>query len=120
MTAGARGGSSERRRTAHQLSRREGLRHIVVGPDLQAHDLVDLGVASRQHDHRDVTEGADAAAHLDAVHAGQPKVEQHHPRAAVPHRVQPGGPVAGMDEPEAVLLEVHADQVGDGLLVLDQ
>src|SRR4051794_17478522 len=49
-----------------QLARGIGLRDVVVGAELEAHDLVDLVVLGADHDHGDARRLADLAADLGA------------------------------------------------------
>ena len=59
----------------HQLAHAERLGHVVVRPDLQTDDLVDLVCFGRQHQDRHVHLLAQHAAHLDPVHAGEHQVQ---------------------------------------------
>ena len=52
---------------AEQLADRERLRHVVVGADLEADDLVDLGVLGGQQDDRHRAAAADVAAEVEAA-----------------------------------------------------
>ena len=79
-----------------ELAHAEGLRQVVVAADLEAHHLVELGVArgEEQHGHRGLR--AQTAAQLVAVHAGQHDVEHEQvvgvsswPRPARPRRCRP-------------------------------
>ena len=54
----------------HQLPRTEGLGQVIVRPDRQADDLINLLGPRGQHQHIGVRESAQPAAHLDAVEAG--------------------------------------------------
>ena len=49
-----------------ELTRRERLRDVVVGAQLEARDAVDLLVARRQHQHGEPRAGADGAADVEA------------------------------------------------------
>ena len=60
---------------AEQLADAEGLGHVVVGADLEADDLVDLGVLRRQQDDRDGAAAADVAADVEAAAARHHDVE---------------------------------------------
>ena len=60
---------------ADELGDGERLGDVVVGAGLEADDLVELGVLRREHQDVRVAEGADAAAHLDAVDVGQAEIE---------------------------------------------
>ena len=75
LAALRRGAPENALHAGHELTRVEGLRHVVVGADLEPDDLVDVLVARREHEDRDVRRLADAAAELDAVAVGQVQVE---------------------------------------------
>ena len=60
---------------AEQLADAERLRHVVVGADLEADDLVDLGVLRRQQDDRNGAAAADVAADVEAAAARHHDVE---------------------------------------------
>ena len=63
-----------------ELARRERLRHVVVGAELEPDDAVGLLAARRQQDHGQVGASADPAAELEAVGAGQHHVEHDEAR----------------------------------------
>ena len=60
---------------AEQLADREWLGDVVVGADLEAHDLVDLGVLGGQQDDRDGAVRADLAAEVEAALPGHHDVQ---------------------------------------------
>ena len=57
------------------LAHREGLGHVVVGADAEAHEQVGLVGAGGEHEHRHRPDGLDPAADLEAVEPGQHDVE---------------------------------------------
>jgi hypothetical protein len=59
----------------HQFARLEGLGHVVVGAQLQAHHAVHHLAAGGEHDDGNVAFLADLAAQRKAVHLGQHHVE---------------------------------------------
>ena len=59
--------AQDRLHAGDELARVERLRHVVVGADLEADDLVDVLVARREHEDGHVGGRADAPADLDAV-----------------------------------------------------
>jgi hypothetical protein len=61
----------------HQLAWRERLDHIIIGPDLQPDDAVDLVIARGQKYHRRIGELAQAAAHIKAAYIGQADIEHN-------------------------------------------
>ena len=58
-----------------QLARRERLREVVVGAELEPADAIGLLVARRQHDDGHARPRSDLPAHIEAVHVGQADVE---------------------------------------------
>ena len=58
-----------------ELARRERLRHVVVGAELEPDDPVGLLASRGEHDHRELRAGADPPAQLEAVRSGQHQVE---------------------------------------------
>ncbi len=78
-----------------QLLDAEGLRHVVVGPEVEGLDLVVGLVPGRQHDDRHDRRGADAAQHLGAVEVGQPEVEDDDVGRVLGHRLHRGAAVGG-------------------------
>ena len=103
-----------------ELAGRERLRHVVVRAELEPGDAVDLLVA-RRHDHdRQARGAADGTAEIEAVGVGKLEVEDREPDLVLLERQQRLGAPRGPDHPEAVLLEVGADERRDVLLVLDE
>ncbi len=105
-----------------ELSGREGLRHVVVGAELEAEHPIDLAGARGQHEDRKVgiRSAAHPAADLHAVdRAGQPDVEHGEHRLLVADRVQPTLTVLRLDDPKPRIVEVEIEQIGDVGIVLD-
>ncbi len=102
-----------------QLARAERLGHVVVGAELEAGDAVGLVVARGQHDHRQARAGADAAADLEAVDAGQADVEHDQGDLVARQLGKPLFAGAHRDDAMPVALECDADEIGDVPLVLD-
>ena len=103
-----------------ELARRERLGDVVVGADLEPGDAVALLVARRQHQDRDVRAGANGAAHVEPVLAGQADVEDDHARL---HALEASERILARPHPGdavAALLEVGVDESADGFLVLDE
>ena len=102
-----------------QLARRERLRDVVVGADLEAEHAVDLLVARGQHHDREIGAVADLAADVEAVDARQADVEDDDAdlvAAELGERVLAG---AHPQHAVAVRAEVAANQLADRELVLD-
>ncbi len=102
-----------------ELAVAERLGDVVVGAELQAHDLVDLGVPRRDHDDPDVAARPQLPAHLGARHAGHHEIEQHQVRAVRVVQREAGRAVGRLEHLEALLAEHEARGVAVGLLVLD-
>ena len=76
-----------------QFGEPEGLGDVVVGAGVEADDGVHLVGAGGQHEDRHaVALGAQPAADLEAVHAGQAEVEHDQVDAALQPGVERGGP----------------------------
>src|SRR5262245_22550490 len=106
----------------HQLAGAERLGHVVVGPELQAEDTVDLGGARREDDDRQRARrlgGAEPAADLEPVDPGQHEVEDHQRRALHLDERERALPRLRLADGVAALLEVKAHELADVLLVLD-
>ncbi len=96
-----------------QLARVERLRHVVVRADFEADDLVDVLVARRQHQDRDVGLLADAAADLDPVDVRQHQVEHDQRRLLALHRRERVRTVRRGAHLVARVLEVQRDEGRD-------
>src|SRR6266550_6067900 len=106
---------------SRQLAGRERLRNVIVGAELEASDAVRLLVAGGEHDDRNLRAGADLAADLEAVHAGQADVEHdeaHRLATELSDRLLPGP--APEDAPAVLLLEVLLDETADRVVVLHE
>lgn len=103
-----------------ELREAEGLGHVVFCAELEAHDLVHLGAACREHDHgRRVFAGAQRAEHLEAVHLRQHHVEDDEVERAAHRLREPVLPVVREIDAVAFGGEVHLEPHGDALVVLD-
>jgi hypothetical protein len=88
-----------------ELTQREWLGHVVVGTELQPHDLVKLRVLGRQHDDRDTGFGADDAGDLHAGQLRQHDVEEHQIGSLSAEPGERLATIRGGDDPIAVDLE---------------
>jgi hypothetical protein len=70
-----------------ELTRRERLRHVVVRPELETGDAVDLLVARGQHHDRKSRSGPDRAAEIEAVGVGKAQVEDREPDVVLLERL---------------------------------
>ena len=102
-----------------ELARREGLRNVVVGADLEPGDAIGLLVARRQHHDRDVRSGPGCCGRRRTRPPGRP-MSRITSRGCTVERLE--GVLAGAHPGDAVagLLEVGADERADRLLVLDE
>lgn len=103
--------------SGHQLAEAEGLDHVVVGAQLEAHHAVDLVAPRRQEDDGHVGQGPHPPAHLVAVDVGQADVEQHDVGNGGGDGLPAGGDVGHL---EALPLETSHQRCGDGLVVFHQ
>src|SRR3990172_7799561 len=103
-----------------ELARVERLGQVVVCPDLEPDDLVDVLVAGGKHEDGDVRPLADAPADVDPVQVGEHEVEddqRRRVRRGAGERVRAGG---GDAHDVARVLQVHSHEGRDALLVLDE
>ncbi len=108
---------------AEQLADAEGLGDVVVGADLEADDLVDLGVLGREQDDRDGAAAANLAADVEARAARHHDVEDEQIEGDVAVAELAAGVVAigGDGDVEALLTQRVADRLADrGLVVSNE
>ena len=110
-----------------QLAIGVGLGDVVVRTDLQADDLVDLGVLGGEHDDGDPGGAPNAATHLGSRQTREHEVEQHEVDRIGP--VRPAGrlealngrdAVLGLHDLEAVSAQTEGERIAIVLLVLDE
>ena len=115
--------AQDRPHAGDELAGRERLRDVVVGAELEAEHAVDLAVARREHEDREIGVGsaAHSAAHLHAVdRARQPDVEDREHRLLVAdQRPAPARRPAAWIDAEPRIAEVEIEQIGDVGIVLD-
>ena len=100
------------------LAHRERLGEVVVGADAEPDEDVGLVGARREHEDGHGAHGLDAAAHLEAVEAGEHDVE-HDEVGVVPLERRDGtGAVVGLLDDEALGPQAVADGLVDHRLVL--
>ena len=117
--AGAAGAAQHRADPQRQLTRAERLGDVVVGAGLEADETIGLVPQRGQHDHRDRPPGAEPAAHLETVDAGQHEVEDDEVRGLLGHPAQRLLPVTHAFDVVPVADEVPSDDVGHGRIVVD-
>ena len=114
----AAGAAQHRAHPQGQFPRAERLGHVVVRAGLEADQAVGLVAQGGQHHDRDRPAGAQPAAHLQAVHAGQHQVEDDQVGRLLGDPAQRLVPVVHALDRMAVADEVPADDVGDGGIVV--
>src|SRR5665647_1451120 len=101
-----------------ELTRAERLGQVVVRPDRESDDLVDLISARREHDDVAVGERAYHPADLHTVDHRQPQVQHHYVGIDLARLVNRLLPVTGHRHVEAVAGQIGPHQVGQGSLVV--
>ena len=108
----------------HEHARAEGLRHIVLGAELDAGDDVRFLALRGHHHDRDrpgVLRLLEAAADLEAVDIGQHEVEHDEIRLLAAHHLEREAPAVDRARAHPGTLGVELDQLGDlGLVLNDQ
>ena len=102
-----------------ELAGAEGLRHVVVGPDRQADELVDLLRTRREQDHRHLRSGAELTEHLEPVDSRHHHVEDHQIRMPILLDPDRGFAVARLGDLEPVALEIAAHDGANPIFVVD-
>lgn len=109
---GGRTAAQQRADAGEQLGEPEGLGDVVVGARVEADDGVHLvGACGQDEDREGVALVAQPAAHLQAVHTGQPQVEHDQVDALA----QPGVERAGAVLAHLDLVSLPAQGAGQGL-----
>ena len=119
---GLRGEPAQQRADpGQQLGEAEGLADVVVGAGVEADDEVDLVGAGGEHEDGEVGHlGPDAAADLEAVHAGQAEVEHQQVDVAAADALQRAHPVVGDRDVVALALQRPRERLGDRRVVLGE
>jgi hypothetical protein len=128
ISIGCSSGSVPRRRRAPQkrlyaaseLADRERLRDVVVGAELEAEHLVELVVASGQHDDRHLALGAQALANLEPVELRQHDVQDDEVDALRRELLQRFHAVPRLQDPITLALQGVGEKLLDGVLVVDE
>ena len=112
----------DRAHASDELARRERLRDVVVGAELEAEHAVDLSRSCREDEDREVWVGATSnpAAHLHAVdRSRQPHVEDREHGLLVSNQLEAPFTVRGLDHAEPRISEIEIEQIGDVRIVFD-
>ena len=116
---GTVGSAKDRFHPSHELARREGLRHIVVGAELEAEHTIDFVVAGREKDDRHVAVGPNGSTHVEAIElTGEADVEQDQSWPPLGDDLERSFAGAGLKRPVPVAAEVQLDEVCDVGIVL--
>jgi len=103
-----------------QFARLERLGQVVVGADLQADDTVHHIAARGQHDDGRVAFAADRAAQFEAVHLGQPHIEDDGVEGLRPKHRQAGAGACGARGFDLETFEEGRQWRGQPFVVVDQ
>ncbi len=118
-SAGATLAPKNRSNAGHELAGAERLGDVIVGAQLQPHQLVRLVVTGGEHDDRQSGGAPDLAGDVEPVDARQAKVQDHEVRVLGVDAHESLAPVPGTEHREAGALEVVAHDLGDLVLVVD-
>jgi hypothetical protein len=102
-----------------QLAWAEWLRQVVVRPELQPEQLVELVVPRGQHDDGDVRIPPDPPRDVEPVEARQAQVEDHEVGLVAMDRIDRRRTVVGGEDRETRVLEVVAGEGDDLRLIVD-
>lgn len=103
----------------HQLSGTERFGHVVISPDRQPDQHVDLVGTCGEHDDVAVGEHAQLTTDLNSVHTGQAQVEHDHIRVDGASKFQPTRAVVREVHLKAALAQVAAHELGKRAFVID-
>ena len=103
-----------------ELPRRERLRHVVVGTELEPDDPVRLLAAGGEHDHGQLRARTDPAAELEPVGAGQHHVKHDEARPLPLQQAHArASPSPASSVAKALAPQVLDDHLADSRLVVD-
>ena len=102
----------------HQLLHLKGLDDVVVRAHLQTRDAVAHVALGGEHDDRGLGLLADLRAHAPAVEHGEHDIEQHQIRLLLFKLLHGLAAVIGDTDLEALLVQIHTDEIGDIPVVL--
>src|SRR5919204_4739130 len=115
-----RGAAQQRAHAAPKLADRERLGDVVVRAELEPDDLVELVVAGREHDDRNLALGAQALADLEAVELGQHQVEHDEVDVLFREACERLLAVPRLQHAIPLALERIGEELLDGVLVVDE
>ena len=105
-----------------QFTRIEGLDHIIVRPQLEAHDAVHVVAARREHDDGDMFGTAvlaQFAAYGQTVQTGKHNIQQDERRTAAARQLQSGCTIGGFQSFISFTLQIEDQQLADICFVID-
>ena len=111
--------AEDRLHAGDELARVERLRQVVVGADLEPDDLVDVLVASRQHQDRNIGRMAQPPADLDPVDVRQHQVENDERRRLGLGQGERVTARRGDFDAVPGVAQIHRHERGDRRFVLD-
>ena len=110
----------ERPDARHELPRRERLDDVIVGANVESHDLI--GVARPRGEHQDwyVASGADPMRDLEAIETGKHDVEDHEIGSCTQGSCDGNLTVRRLERAMAVALNVEPQKFADLRVVVDE
>src|SRR6266508_1102874 len=105
----------------HQLARIKRLGQVVIRAKLQTEDLIDIFVTGGEHENSSrVLRGAQATADFEAIQFWEHYIQHHQSRLKACHFFQCDLSIVRRLNAKPVALEIHARQLDDGWLVIDE
>ena len=98
----------------------EGLGDVIVGPHVQAGDLIHHRIPGGEHDNGQLALLPQAAQHLHARQGGKHDVQQHQVVFSRQGAVQSGPAVEGLIHLVSLVLQLQLHHAGQFLLILHQ
>src|SRR5439155_11833052 len=108
-----------RAHAGHELLRTEGLRHVIVGADLEPDELVGLVASTGEHHDRHVRVRPEGTRHVEAVHLRKTEIENDEVGPLGARGGECRLPVVRRGNRESRVLEVIARELDDLRLVID-
>jgi hypothetical protein len=114
------GPAHDRTYPRHQLSNRERLGDIIVGPELQSHDPIYLVVLGREHYDRHIALGSNPPTYFCTIQLGQHDVEDDEMRLVRTDRLQRGLAVTDRVYLKTLPLQRVDEHLLNGRLIVHQ
>ena len=103
----------------NQFAGIEGLRQIIVRPDLQSEDTIDVFAAGGQDQHRNWRLLPDAAQHIKAAHPGEHQVEHYQRMLTRERPLKPAGAIMHGFDLETFVAHACREQLAELDVVID-